>query len=221
MRQQRRGRPDRPDRAGGQPLAGRRLLHRELELARSSWTTRACWRRSTRPPWPASPRRTAPPTASGSGCRPASASSSTTAGPVRLGAARRRSWTWPSPQWKGKIELAPAETDFWPIVSSVDRAKGDAATLKWLEGLKANAGSQRQRPRQRDAGERHQQGGHRARRDQPLLLLPTRGREGEGQRPRRLAEFAPAIRAMSRTSRPPACSSPPRTRRPPRSSSGS
>jgi iron(III) transport system substrate-binding protein len=45
------------------------------------------------------------------------------------------------PRWKDKIELAPAETDFWPIVSSVDRAKGDAATIKWLEGLKANAGA--------------------------------------------------------------------------------
>ncbi len=46
-----------------------------------------------------------------------------------------------APQWKGKIELAPAETDFWPVVSSVAHAKGDAATLAWLEGLKANAGS--------------------------------------------------------------------------------
>ncbi len=45
------------------------------------------------------------------------------------------------PQWKGKIELAPSETDFWPIVSSVDRTYGDAATLQWLKGLKANAGS--------------------------------------------------------------------------------
>ncbi len=45
------------------------------------------------------------------------------------------------PQWKGKIEIAPSETDFWPIVSSVARAKGDAAALAWLEGLKANAGN--------------------------------------------------------------------------------
>ena len=45
------------------------------------------------------------------------------------------------PEWKGKIELAPAETDFWPIVSSVARAKGQAATVAWLEGLKANAGA--------------------------------------------------------------------------------
>ena len=45
------------------------------------------------------------------------------------------------PQWKGKLELAPSETDFWPIVSSVDRTYGDAATIQWLKGLKANAGS--------------------------------------------------------------------------------
>ena len=45
------------------------------------------------------------------------------------------------PKWKGKIEMAPSETDFWPLVSSVARAKGDAAALAWLEGLKANAGS--------------------------------------------------------------------------------
>ena len=38
------------------------------------------------------------------------------------------------PQWKNKIEIAPSETDFWPIVSSVARAKGDAAALAWLKG---------------------------------------------------------------------------------------
>jgi len=45
------------------------------------------------------------------------------------------------PQWKGKIALAGAETDFQPIVTSVARAHGDAAALTWLEALKANAGS--------------------------------------------------------------------------------
>jgi iron(III) transport system substrate-binding protein len=45
------------------------------------------------------------------------------------------------PRWKGKLEIAPAETDFWPIVSSIARAKGQAAALAWLKGLKANAGS--------------------------------------------------------------------------------
>jgi iron(III) transport system substrate-binding protein len=44
------------------------------------------------------------------------------------------------PRWKGKIEIAPSETDFWPIVSSVARADGHAAALVWLKGLKANAG---------------------------------------------------------------------------------
>jgi iron(III) transport system substrate-binding protein len=45
------------------------------------------------------------------------------------------------PKYKGKVELAPAETDFWPIVTSVARADGQPAALTWLQGLKANAGS--------------------------------------------------------------------------------
>jgi iron(III) transport system substrate-binding protein len=43
------------------------------------------------------------------------------------------------PKYKGEFEIAPSETDFWPLIASVDRAKGNAATLAWLEGLKANA----------------------------------------------------------------------------------
>jgi iron(III) transport system substrate-binding protein len=45
------------------------------------------------------------------------------------------------PQWKGKIALAGSETDFQPIVTTVARTYGNAAALKWLEALKANAGS--------------------------------------------------------------------------------
>ena len=45
------------------------------------------------------------------------------------------------PQWKGKLDLAPSETDFWPVVSSVAAAKGDAYAVSWLKALKANAGS--------------------------------------------------------------------------------
>ena len=45
------------------------------------------------------------------------------------------------PKYKGKFELAPSETDFWPIVSSVAKSEGNAAALAWLEGLKANAGA--------------------------------------------------------------------------------
>ena len=44
------------------------------------------------------------------------------------------------PQWKGKIEIAPSETDFWPVIDSVERTYGTAKTLAWLEGLKRNAG---------------------------------------------------------------------------------
>lgn len=43
------------------------------------------------------------------------------------------------PKYKGEFEIAPSETDFWPLVASVARAKGDAAALAWLNGLKANA----------------------------------------------------------------------------------
>lgn len=50
------------------------------------------------------------------------------------------------PEWKGKIEIAPAETDFWPVVSSVAHTYGDARALSWLEGLKTNAGSKQIAP---------------------------------------------------------------------------
>ncbi len=46
-----------------------------------------------------------------------------------------------SPKWKGKLEIAPSETDFWPVVSSVEDTYGHAKALAWLEGLKANAGA--------------------------------------------------------------------------------
>ncbi|HTA13432.1 MAG TPA: extracellular solute-binding protein [Solirubrobacteraceae bacterium] len=50
------------------------------------------------------------------------------------------------PKWMGKIELAPTETDLWPIVSSVDRAEGHAATLRWLIGMESNAAGNDQVP---------------------------------------------------------------------------
>ena len=42
------------------------------------------------------------------------------------------------PQYRGKLAIAPGETDFQPIVTSVERAYGQAAALKWLQGIKAN-----------------------------------------------------------------------------------
>jgi iron(III) transport system substrate-binding protein len=43
------------------------------------------------------------------------------------------------PKYKGKLALAPGETDFQPIVTSVLRAYGQARTVNWLKGIKANA----------------------------------------------------------------------------------
>jgi iron(III) transport system substrate-binding protein len=44
-----------------------------------------------------------------------------------------------NPKYKGKLALAPGETDFQPIVTSVLRSYGKTATLNWLNGIKANA----------------------------------------------------------------------------------
>lgn len=43
------------------------------------------------------------------------------------------------PKFKGKLALAPGETDFQPIVTSVLHAYGEARTLAWLKAIKANA----------------------------------------------------------------------------------
>ena len=43
------------------------------------------------------------------------------------------------PQWKGKIGVAPGETDFHPLVTAIVKLRGKAAALAWLKGLKQNA----------------------------------------------------------------------------------
>jgi iron(III) transport system substrate-binding protein len=43
------------------------------------------------------------------------------------------------PKWKGKLALAPTETDFQPIVTAVAARYGRAKALAWLEALKSNA----------------------------------------------------------------------------------
>jgi iron(III) transport system substrate-binding protein len=45
------------------------------------------------------------------------------------------------PQYKGKLAIAPGETDFQPIVTSMIKQYGTTRTLTWLKALKANAGS--------------------------------------------------------------------------------
>lgn len=43
-----------------------------------------------------------------------------------------------SPAWKGKLGIAPSETDFTPIVTRMIKAEGADATKTWLQALKAN-----------------------------------------------------------------------------------
>jgi iron(III) transport system substrate-binding protein len=45
-----------------------------------------------------------------------------------------------NPRYQGKLAFAAGETDFQPIVTSVVRAYGKPAAVKWLEGIKSNAG---------------------------------------------------------------------------------
>ncbi|MGZ0784137.1 iron ABC transporter substrate-binding protein [Pseudomonas saponiphila] len=44
-----------------------------------------------------------------------------------------------NPAWKGRWAASPAGADFQAIVSAVLELKGQAATLEWLKGMKANA----------------------------------------------------------------------------------
>jgi iron(III) transport system substrate-binding protein len=46
-----------------------------------------------------------------------------------------------NPKYRGELAFAAGETDFQPIVTSVLKAYGRAATLKWLDGIKSNAQS--------------------------------------------------------------------------------
>lgn len=43
------------------------------------------------------------------------------------------------PKWKGKLGIAPSETDFQPLITSITKFDGDTAAEKWLEGMKTNS----------------------------------------------------------------------------------
>jgi iron(III) transport system substrate-binding protein len=45
------------------------------------------------------------------------------------------------PRWKGKLALAPTETDFQPIVTAVAARYGPARAVRWLEAIRNNAAS--------------------------------------------------------------------------------
>jgi iron(III) transport system substrate-binding protein len=43
------------------------------------------------------------------------------------------------PEWKGKLAIAPTETDLRPVITSIALAYGNAAALSWLKGVRSNA----------------------------------------------------------------------------------
>ena len=43
------------------------------------------------------------------------------------------------PRWKGKVAVAPIDSDFPPLVGAVVATYGKAAAVRWLAGLKRNA----------------------------------------------------------------------------------
>lgn len=45
------------------------------------------------------------------------------------------------PVWAGRLGLAPSETDFQPVITSVEHTYGHARALSWLKGLDRNAGN--------------------------------------------------------------------------------
>jgi len=44
-----------------------------------------------------------------------------------------------SPTWKGRFAIAPGETDFQPLITSIAKVRGNAAALAWLKAVKTNA----------------------------------------------------------------------------------
>ncbi|MGA8207770.1 MAG: extracellular solute-binding protein [Candidatus Dormiibacterota bacterium] len=42
-------------------------------------------------------------------------------------------------KWRGRLAIAPGETDFQPIITSIARTYGRTAALQWLEAIKTNA----------------------------------------------------------------------------------
>ncbi len=43
------------------------------------------------------------------------------------------------PQWKGKVAIAPTDSDFVPLVGAMIATYGQPAALAWLRGLKSNS----------------------------------------------------------------------------------
>ena len=123
----------------GSELARRRVLHRELAAAGEPAGQGPARRRSTRSR--CSTRRRRYNSAQGDWVGVSGRVSVLVYNPSLISASQlpKKVSELARPRYKGKLALAPQETDFQPIVTAYNQAYGKAATLKWLAGVKANA----------------------------------------------------------------------------------
>ena len=80
------------------------------------------------------------------------------------------------PTYKGQLAFAAGETDFQPIVTAVLKAYGKQRTLKWLNGIKANAAGHVY-PDNETIADEVNRGAGRLWRRQPVLLVPAARRD--------------------------------------------
>ena len=171
---QRRDRARRPDPPGGIALAGRRLPRRELTGARRRSTST-----TSSPRLPASilgqvPARYDSPAGTWVGV--ALRVSSLVYNPSRISAAQLPAAVLDlaQPEWKGKLAVAPTDSDFPPLVGAVIARYGRTPRRRWLAGSSATPRSTRtRRPSSRPSTAADVAG-----RDQPVLLVPPPARAG-------------------------------------------
>ena len=115
---------DRADRAGGAAAHRPTSSTPRTPTGSSSSTTAGCWRRSKPRRLPQSRHGQRGQRRLGRRLGPVQRADLQPEQDHRRTAAQVGAWISPDPQYKGKLELAPGETDFWPIVTSIERAKG-------------------------------------------------------------------------------------------------
>ena len=201
VEQRRRGRPHRPDRAGGQPLPGRRVLHRELQLAgaardqRHAGQGRPVDARQRAQAGQRRQRRLGRGSRRGSACSIYNPSKLKRLAAAHIGAGSGR------PQVEGQDRDRPGG-DRLLADRQLGRARRRPCRRAALaQGPEGQRRRQRRRPRQRDDHQRRQPGHDRPGPDQPLLLLPAAGRGRASKRSTPTSPTSPpGTRAMSRTS---------------------
>ena len=193
-----------PDRGRGLALAGRRVLHRELAVARVPGRQVAPAPRSTPPPWPDVPARFNSPDGQWVGVSArVSVMVYNTDEVHRQTSCRPRCCGLADPRCRGKLALAP-ERDRLPAHRDLGHPhlRGAAAALRWLRRPEG----QRRRshlPRQRDASPPTVNSGPGRRRASSTSTTGTASRPTSG-RPgctRRWPTSRRATRATSSTSR--------------------